>query len=327
RDTQYSNVNYRNAHGKYLSEKSPFRQSLAGVVGTTSNESLLMDRSGNDELEELNENPEIFKRELAALRMMVKNDPNFSIPDNDQFLLRFLSARKFDSKKAFHMLQRYFLMKIKCPELFGCPLPSECGNMFELQAQNMLQERDQLGRRVYIIRVDNFDSSKVTIDDVFRTNVLALEQIVREAETQIAGIVVILDMAGLSLQHAKFFTPYYAKRMVELVQETFPLRFKGFPHSKRALLLRRGGSCTEAISKRRKLESGRKLRVEDLKNIILHGSDLSSLHAFITNDILPTEYRGNAGKFDNRSWYMQLLADENYFTQMQKYGYNIERTT
>lgn len=80
----------------------------------------------------------------------------------------------------------------------------------------------------YYTLSDNFDSSKVTIEDVFRVNVLALEQIVREAETQIAGIVVILDMAGLSLQHAKFFTPYYAKRMVELVQETFPLRFKGF---------------------------------------------------------------------------------------------------
>lgn len=57
---------------------------------------------------------------------------------------------------------------------------------------------------------------------------MALEQIVREEETQISGIVVLLDMNGLSLQHAKFFTPYYAKRMVELVQETFPLRFKGF---------------------------------------------------------------------------------------------------
>lgn len=55
-----------------------------------------------------------------------------------------------------------------------------------------------------------------------------MEQIVREPETQIAGVVVVLDMAGLSLHHAKFFTPYYAKKMVELVQETFPLRFKGF---------------------------------------------------------------------------------------------------
>lgn len=75
---------------------------------------------------------------------------------------------------------------------------------------------------------DNFDSSRATIDEIFRTNVLALEYMVREVETQIAGLVVILDMSGLALNHAKFFTPYYAKKTVQLVQETFPLRFKGF---------------------------------------------------------------------------------------------------
>lgn len=139
-------------------------------------------------------------------------------------------------------------MKLKCPELFACPLPSENAKVFELQAQNMLQQRDQLGRRIYVIRLgtlkkipppptlyqkktflpDNFDSSRVSIEEIFRTNILALEHAVREPETQIAGIVVLLDMGGLSLQHVKFFTPYYARKMVELVQETFPLRFKGF---------------------------------------------------------------------------------------------------
>nr|XP_022914621.1 alpha-tocopherol transfer protein-like [Onthophagus taurus] len=143
-------------------------------------------------------------------------------------IVRFLRARKFDSKKAFQMIQRYYLMKLKCPELFRCPLPSECENVFDLQAQFMLPNRDQLGRRIYIIRVDNFDASKASIDEIFRANVLALEQVVKEEQTQICGIVVVLDMAGLSLNHAKFFTPYYAKKTVELVQETFPLRFKGF---------------------------------------------------------------------------------------------------
>lgn len=136
-------------------------------------------------------------------------------------------------------------MKLKYPELFSCPLPSQNGKVFELQAQNMLQQRDQFGRRIYVIRVgtlktrtripllitfllDNFDSSRVSIEEIFRTNILALEHVVREPETQIAGIVVLLDMGGLSLQHVKFFTPYYAKKMVDLVQETFPLRFKGF---------------------------------------------------------------------------------------------------
>lgn len=263
--------------------------------------------------EELNENPEVFRRELAALRRLVENDSNLTVPNIDEFLVRFLRARKFDSTKAFHMLQRYFLMKIKCPELFQCPLPSECGSVFELQAQNMLIQRDQLGRRVYIIRVDNFDSTKVTIEDVFRTNVLALEQIVREPETQVAGIVVILDMAGLSLQHAKFFTPYYAKKMVELVQETFPLRFKGFHIINEPFYF-------DAVVAILKPFIKEKIR----KRIILHGSDLSSLHAFISTEILPSEYGGSAGNFDNRTWYLQLLADEEYFKNVRTFGYKVD---
>ncbi|XP_028137300.1 alpha-tocopherol transfer protein-like [Diabrotica virgifera virgifera] len=263
--------------------------------------------------EELNETPEVFKRELAALRRMVENDINLTVPNTDEFLTRFLRARKCDSTKAFHMLQRYFLMKIKCPELFQCPLPSECGTMFELQAQTMLSSRDQLGRRVYIIRVDNFDSTKVTIDDVFRTNVLALEQVVREAETQVAGIVVILDMAGLSLQHAKFFTPYYAKKMVELVQETFPLRFKGFHIVNEPFYF-------DAVVAVLKPFLKDKIR----KRIILHGSDLSSLQAFIPTEILPSEFGGKSGNFDNRAWYMQLLADEEYFKNIRTFGYKID---
>ncbi|CAG9835150.1 unnamed protein product [Diabrotica balteata] len=263
--------------------------------------------------EELNETPEVFKRELAALRRMVENDTNLTVPNTDEFLIRFLRARKCDSTKAFHMLQRYFLMKIKCPELFQCPLPSECGTMFELQAQTMLSSRDQLGRRVYIIRVDNFDSTKVTIDDVFRTNVLALEHVVREAETQVAGIVVILDMAGLSLQHAKFFTPYYAKKMVELVQETFPLRFKGFHIVNEPFYF-------DAIVAVLKPFLKDKIR----KRIILHGSDLSSLQAFIASEILPSEFGGKSGNFDNRAWYMQLLADEEYFKNIRTFGYKID---
>lgn len=46
-------------------------------------------------------------------------------------------------------------MKLKCPELFMCPLPSEHSKVFDLQAQHMLPQRDQLGRRVYVMRVGN----------------------------------------------------------------------------------------------------------------------------------------------------------------------------
>ncbi|GLH15559.1 Uncharacterized protein GBIM_19984 [Gryllus bimaculatus] len=110
-----------------------------------------------------------------------------------------------------NMLQRYYVMKLRCPELFRVPRPSEKSHILEMQVQNMLDERDSFGRRVYIFRV-------VSIEDIFRTNVLALEHVVQEPETQIAGLTVIVDMNGFGLQHAKFLSPYYARRTVEVIQ-------------------------------------------------------------------------------------------------------------
>jgi translation initiation factor IF-2 len=69
------------------------------------------------------------------------------------------------------------------------------------------------------------DAANVSIEDIFRTNVLALEHIVQEPETQIAGLTVIVDMNGFGFQHAKFLSPYYARRTVEVIQVTATLSF------------------------------------------------------------------------------------------------------
>ncbi|KAF5300274.1 hypothetical protein FQA39_LY11131 [Lamprigera yunnana] len=261
--------------------------------------------------DELGETPKNSKEQLKTLHNLVTNDKNLTVPED--FEIRFLRARKFDSSKAFRMMQRYFMMKLKFPELFKCPLPSQITTILDFQAQNMLPNRDQFGRRVYIIRVEKFDSAVVTIDDIFKTNILALEEIVREPETQVAGIVVIVDMAGLSLHHARFFTPHYAKRSVEVVQETFPLRFKGFHIVNEPFYF-------DAVIAVLKPFLKDKVR----KRIYLHGSNYSSLHAFIAPDILPMEYGGSAGVFDNRAWQLQLLSEEKYFKRLECYGYDVD---
>lgn len=47
-----------------------------------------------------------------------------------------------------------------------------------------------------------------------------------EPSTQVAGGVVIFDMDGLTLQQTWQFTPPFAKRIVDLLQEAVPLRVK-----------------------------------------------------------------------------------------------------
>lgn len=75
--------------------------------------------------EELNETPENYKQRTNALRLqvlskypdrkspnggdergIVADDVNLNVPDEEEFLLRFLRARKFDSQKAFTMVRR-----------------------------------------------------------------------------------------------------------------------------------------------------------------------------------------------------------------------------
>lgn len=72
------------------------------------------------------------------------------------------------------------------------------------------------------------DPARCPVELVFRVNVLCLEHAIRQPETQIAGLVVLLDMAGLSFGHARFLSVHLAKRTVEVIQEAFPMRFKAF---------------------------------------------------------------------------------------------------
>jgi hypothetical protein len=54
-------------------------------------------------------------------------------------------------------------MKLNCPELFKVPRPSEKQHILEMQAQNMLEDRDSHGRRVYVFRVGQYFSEILSI--------------------------------------------------------------------------------------------------------------------------------------------------------------------
>ncbi|XP_058126518.1 LOW QUALITY PROTEIN: retinaldehyde-binding protein 1-like [Anopheles ziemanni] len=229
---------------------------------------------------------------------------------DDSFLLRFLRAKKFDVEKAFKMMQKYYKMKEEYPEIFKVSPPSEMKFMLEMQIQTMLPKKDEHGRQIYLFRVEKCDPYKIPVDYVFRSNVLALEDAVRSPETQIGGLVVLLDMAGLGFAHARYLSPHLAKKTVEVVQEAFPLRFKAFhvlhePFYFDAILAVLKPFLKDKIRRR----------------IHLHGSSLSSLHKYVSKDLLPAEYGGNLDPFDNTEWRQTILDNEQYFIDLETYNH------
>ncbi|XP_055709444.1 clavesin-2-like isoform X2 [Phlebotomus papatasi] len=259
---------------------------------------------------ELGESSEISRTALKQFRHLLRiNRENVPFGwRDDAFLLRFLRAKKFDVDKAYRMTLKYFRMKQQSPELFRVSPPSEVRHILEMQMQYMIPLRDPCGRQVFIFRVEKCDPYRCSVENVFRTNVLSLESVVRNPETQIAGLVVLLDMTGVSLGHSRFLSPQLARNTVEVVQDAFPLRFKAFhilhePFYFDAILAVLKPFLREKIRKR----------------IFLHGSDLASLYRFIPQEILPAEYGGLQPSFDNSIWRQNILDSEEYFANLENY--------
>lgn len=85
-----------------------------------------------------------------------------------------------------------------------------------------------LGFPHVIIIAEKCDPSRCPVEKVFRANVVSLEHAVRQPKVQLSGLVIVVDMAGLSFGHARFLSANLAKRTVEVIQESFPMRFKAF---------------------------------------------------------------------------------------------------
>lgn len=63
-----------------------------------------------------------------------------------------------------------------------------------------------------------WNPSVVSLDDIFRSNYLYLEEMTCSAETQIKGIVAIVDFNGFSFSQALHFSPKHAQRMLKIIQ-------------------------------------------------------------------------------------------------------------
>lgn len=69
--------------------------------------------------------------------------------------------------------------------------------------------------------IAKWNTKIVSLTDMFRATIVALEIAMLEPKTQVGGVHVILSFDGLSLSHIAQFTPSIAKTILDWVQVTF----------------------------------------------------------------------------------------------------------
>lgn len=259
---------------------------------------------------ELQEKEEWRQRDIQALRDLVLSEEGFYCDTSDQFLIKFLRAKKFDYESSFRMLQRYLALRARSPANFEKCLPSKINGLFEHQLQHILPHRDQFARRVFIFCSGKWDPSLITPQEIFTANYMCLELMAREPKTQIAGMVALVDMAGFGWYHMMQMTLDYIKDMVAMVQNSFPIRF-------REIHIVNESYFFDMVFQLVKPFLTDKIRAR----IRFHGADLQSLHRSIPKRILPTEYGGEQPSLNNAALKDALDKMEDYFLALQTYGY------
>ncbi|XP_011877614.1 PREDICTED: alpha-tocopherol transfer protein-like isoform X2 [Vollenhovia emeryi] len=263
---------------------------------------------------ELRETPEIQKMSIARLQELLKAEKDLKTPlDHEAWLIRFLRPCKYYPESSLTLVKNYYNFKVKHASVYNNLKPSTAKNIFEHNILTVLPNRDQHGRRMLLVELGKkWKHNKCSLDEVYKGCVLYLEGAMIEPITQIAGGVVIFDLDGLSLQQAWQFTPPFAKRIVDLLQEAMPLRIKNIHIVNQPYVF----NMVFALFK--------PFLNEKLKNrIIFHGTDRKSLYQYIPPAYLPSQFGGTQvlKQLSGPEWYSLLIQVDKEFDAINSYGY------
>ncbi|CAL8127142.1 unnamed protein product [Orchesella dallaii] len=154
------------------------------------------------------------------------DERNLDCPMDDEFLVRFIRARKYSAAAAFRNLKMYYRIRLRHPHSFSRLYPSELRRVLDSGVVNVLNSRDEMNRKVFVFRVEQWDPDCFTFEDVTMTCMLVAEEMTYCHESQKAGAVVVVDHHGLSLAHTKQLTVSGFRKLLQMFQDCFPAKYK-----------------------------------------------------------------------------------------------------
>ncbi|XP_075543754.1 uncharacterized protein LOC142578239 [Dermacentor variabilis] len=262
---------------------------------------------------ELGETPEVKQTALEELRQLISGEPSLNCPTDDDFLVKFLRARKYDTKSAFKNVKKYFQVRRDRPELFEDLTPSCIPFDVVCRRHQLLtvsRHTDPLGRMVLLVKIGSWNTEICTLNDFFRVGIALGECFLLRQDFQVRGIVVIVDLKGLNVYHLSYYTPSVIRTLVSLVQDCFPLRLKKVYVINNPPIFDFLFAITKTF-----------LKAKLAKRIQFLGYNLTELHQLVPDDVISEEHEGTNESFDYDQLERELKAAENFFEALSSYGY------
>ncbi|KAF8778773.1 Clavesin-2 like protein [Argiope bruennichi] len=238
--------------------------------------------------DELNENENNRSSSIEELRKLIFKEKNLQCRTDDELLLQFLRARRFNVKKAFARVQSFFQVASKSFSDVYANMDVEIAKKaFRSGFCSHLPYRDKDGAAVVFIKMSNWNTDEIDAFGALNCVTAAVLAAVDYPATQVCGLKVVADIRGTTLQHMRSLTPRFLYLLSKGLRDTLPIQFKGIHLINSSSIFR----CLWAVIH---IFLSEKMR----KRVHFHDDSMESLHKFISREILPKEYGGDYPKFD-----------------------------
>ncbi|XP_069698195.1 retinaldehyde-binding protein 1-like [Periplaneta americana] len=267
------------------------------------------DTHPEDEVNNIEDDQIRVQEAISKLRELVSEEKNLDVRMNDTFMLRYLRWSGFDAKKAFEKMVKVYKFKAKYEKHYCNVSPLAYKDLLSQNFSNMLEDRDQYGRRVIFINMGALDIESTTFEDCMGILDAWMELAMEEEESQKNGVVIFVDMAGFPMRLFRFFTPRLTV-ICALKEEMRPwIDFEVHIVNTSRLLDTLVSIVFPFLSDRFR------------RRINFHGQDWESLHKSITPEILPQEYGGRKSEINYPKLQQYLYDNEKNVHELCLLGY------
>ncbi|GFQ78508.1 alpha-tocopherol transfer protein-like [Trichonephila clavata] len=241
--------------------------------------------------EELGETDEIRRTALEQFKKRILEHKKLKASTEDEFLIQFLRARKYDVDKSVELLSNYLNLGISYPDFFNNMDKEKMYKLARSGFVNVLPFRDNDGCLLLTMKMGNWDPEEFDVKVLFctLTSILFCQRIY--PMNQICGVRLIFDSKDYSFKQLRCFFPRYFRLVATALRNCLPVRFAGIHVVNEAVVFRKAWSFFKLL-----------LSEKIKSRIFLHGDNMKDLHKYIPKELLPQEYGGDYTNYGNGNW-------------------------